>query len=83
MLITFELSVTPAFWDEPRDWPQDCRPIVFSSPAVMHNRGTIQVPAECADAVEQRLQQHPQVIAVARTPLPFPAAGPRLNRSAA
>ncbi len=83
MLITFELTVTPDFWDHPRDWPRDCRPIVFSSAAVMRNRGTVQVPLECADIVEQQLQQHPEVIAVARMPLPFPQSTPRVTRRAA
>lgn len=66
MTIMFELTVTPEFWDQARPWPQACRPIVFSADAVMRNRGTVQVPATCADEVEQRLRSHPEVVAVVR-----------------
>ncbi|MDP9313044.1 MAG: hypothetical protein M3R24_19535 [Chloroflexota bacterium] len=66
MAIMFELTVTPEFWDQARPWPPACRPIVFSADAVMRNRGTVQVPATCADEVEQRLRAHPEVVAVVR-----------------
>lgn len=83
MQVTFELTVTPDFWDQPREWPVECRPIVFSTAAVMRNQGTLQVPAGCADIVERRLREHPQVIAVSRVPLPFPRREPRTSRRAA
>jgi hypothetical protein len=66
MAVTFELTVTAEFWDQTRSWPAGCRPIVFSTDAVMRNRGTVEVPASCADEVERRLRAHPQVVAVAR-----------------
>lgn len=66
MAVTFELTVTPEFWDHARQWPTGCRPIVFSTDAVMRNRGTVQVPAICADEVERRLRAHPEVVAIVR-----------------
>lgn len=80
MAVTFELTVTSEFWDQARSWPAGCRPIVFSTDAVMRNRGTVQVPATCADEVEQRLRAHPEVVAVVRV---LPRRQERPHRRAA
>jgi hypothetical protein len=82
-MVTFELIVTPEFWDTPRAWPTDDGPIVFSTDLVMRHRGTLQVPLHIADAIEQYLRSHPQVLAIDLVPLPFPRATAQERRRAA
>lgn len=65
-MITFQLVITPDFWDQPRRWPAGCRPVVFSAALVMHSAGVVQVPSSYAGEVERMLRKHPAVVSVAR-----------------
>ena len=82
-MITFQLVITPDFWDHPRRWPAGCRPVVFSTALMMRGAGTVQVPAPFAGEVECMLREHPAVISVARMVDPHPGEGAAEARSAA
>lgn len=82
MTVVFVLMVKPEFWDEPRQWPRGCRPVVYSVELVMQNHGALHVPASFAAEVEQQLRQHPHVLSAVREPLPFPSGTARVPRAA-
>jgi hypothetical protein len=76
-MVSFSAVVTSDFWTTQRGWPAGCRPVIYSMQLVTKNAGTLSVPSVFANAVEELLRAHPEVLVVeslSDTAAPFVAS---------